>query len=260
MPSTIPPLTGRCALLDIEGTLADIRFVYDVMFPYIREHVQTYLHAHWGEPSLNPILDSLAVDGGFSAVQAPWRSAGLASSAAIESVTELVHRFMDSDSKTTGLKALQGVVWEAGFRSGKLRAEVFEDVVPAFERWRRAGVDMRIYSSGSILAQKLFFGHTIQGDLTSYFRGHYDTTSGSKKEASSYLAIAQDIGVTPEQIVFFTDVFAEIQAAREAGLQVVACVRPNNLPLPSQYLAGHKVDGVWVTESLDAIDWTTGVA
>ncbi len=260
MPSTIPPLTGRCALLDIEGTLADIRFVYDVMFPYIREQVQAYLQAHWGKTNLEPILDRLAIDGGFTEAQAPWRSAGMATVAAINSVTELVQRLMDSDSKTTGLKALQGVVWEAGFRSGKLRAEVFSDVVPAFERWRLAGVDMRIYSSGSILAQKLFFGHTTQGDLTGFFRAHYDTTSGSKKEASSYLAIAHDIGVSPEQIVFFTDVLAEIQAAREAGLQVVACVRSNNVPLPSQYIAGQKVDGVWVTESLDAIDWTTLVA
>lgn len=259
MPTTIPPLTGRCALLDIEGTLADIRFVYDVMFPYIRENVQSYLQAHWGQASLESILDSLAVDGGFSASQAPWRLGGVTESAAIESVVGLVHHLMDSDSKTTGLKALQGVVWEAGFRSGALRAEVFSDAVPAFERWQRAGVDMRIYSSGSILAQKLFFGHTTQGDLTSYFRNHYDTTSGSKKEASSYLAIARDIGVIPEQIVFFTDVLGEIQAAREAGLQVVACVRANNVPLPSQYIVGRKVDGVWVIDSLDAIDWTAVV-
>jgi len=255
MPSTIAPLTGRCALLDIEGTLADIRFVYDVMFPYIREHVQAYVQAHWGSPGFEPILDSLALDGGFSAAQAPWRSPGIATSEAIESVTKLVHRLMDSDSKTTGLKALQGVVWESGFRSGALRAEVFSDVLPAFQRWQRAGIDMRIYSSGSILAQKLFFGHTTQGDLTGYFSNHYDTTSGSKKEPSSYLTIAKDIGVPPEQIVFFTDVLGEIQAAREAGVQVVACVRKNNAPLPSQYVVGQKVDGVWVTDSLDAIDW-----
>jgi enolase-phosphatase E1 len=155
---------------------------------------------------------------------------------------------MDRDSKTTGLKALQGVVWESGFRSGALQAEVFADMVDALKRWRQAGVDLRIYSSGSILAQQLFFGHSTEGDLTSLFSKHYDTTSGSKKEAESYLTIAKDIGLPPEQIVFFTDVYAEIQAASQAGMQVVACLRPNNVPLPSDY-AGLMI------ESFDSIEW-----
>jgi enolase-phosphatase E1 len=129
-----------------------------------------------------------------------------------------------------------------------LQAEVFADVVDALKRWRQAGVDLRIYSSGSILAQQLFFGHSTEGDLTSLFSKHYDTTSGSKKEAASYLTIAKDIGLPPEQIVFFTDVYAEIQAASQAGMQVVACLRPNNVPLPSDY-AGLMI------ESFDSIEW-----
>jgi enolase-phosphatase E1 len=150
-------------------------------------------------------------------------------------VVATVERLMDSDSKTTGLKSLQGLVWESGFRSGKLRAEIFADVLPALERWKKAGVELRIYSSGSILAQKLFFSHTTVGDLTHFFSGHYDTTIGSKKEPESYLKIAEALGLSPTQLIFFTDVIGEIQAAEKAHLQVIACIRPNNTPLPKDY-------------------------
>lgn len=240
-------LQGRCALLDIEGTLADIRFVYDVMFPYVREHVRSYLESHWDSPGMRSILTNLAADASYPPDAAPWNSQATVSDQ-ISAVVACVHSLMDRDSKTTGLKALQGVVWESGFRSGALQAEVFADVVEALKRWQQAGVDLRIYSSGSILAQRLFFGHSTEGDLTGYFRKHYDTTSGSKKDASSYLTIANDIGLPPEQIVFFTDVYAEIQAASQAGMQVVACVRPNNVPLPSDYT------GLMI-ETFDSIEW-----
>lgn len=210
---------ARCALLDIEGTVADIRFVYDVMFPFVRTQLEPFLDRFQDSPNVRQAIATLASDAGHP----------------IEDVASHVHRLMDADSKTTGLKALQGLIWESGFQSGSLRAEIFADVLPALQQWKQDGIDLKIYSSGSILAQKLFFGHTTQGDLTPLFTEHFDTTVGSKREASSYARIAQAVSLNPTDIVFLTDVVPEVEAATAAGLQVITCVRPNNAPLPEDY-------------------------
>ena len=112
---------------------------------------------------------------------------------------------------------------------------MFADVSPAVEAWRAAGIDVRIYSSGSIQAQKLFFGHTEQGSMLHLFGGHYDTTSGSKREAASYRKIAADMQLPPDAILFIRDVPAELNASREAGMQTALAIRPGNAPAP----AGH---------------------
>jgi len=231
---------ARCALLDIEGTVADVRFVYDVMFPFVRNNLREFLQTNWDAPAIQSSLSLLAIDAGFGPDDIPWKAHHgqahrQASEQQLSGVVQTVSKLMDSDSKTTGLKSLQGLVWESGFRSGRLRAEVFSDVLPALERWKRAGVELRIYSSGSILAQKLFFGHTTAGDLTHLFSGHYDTTIGSKKEPESYSKIAEALGLSPTQILFFTDVNGEIEAASKAHMQVIACIRPNNAPLPKDF-------------------------
>jgi enolase-phosphatase E1 len=139
-----------------------------------------------------------------------------------------VLRLMDADAKATGLKQLQGLIWKSGFESGELKAHVYEDVPPALESWTAAGKDVRIYSSGSVQAQRLFFGHTIAGDLLPRFRGHYDTTTGPKKEAESYRKIAAAFGLPLTAILFLSDIVTELDAAREAGLATALVVRPGN--------------------------------
>lgn len=234
-------LHARCALLDIEGTVADIRFVYDVMFPFIRDQLHSYLDLHWDSGSLLKTLGLLALDAGLPLDETPWSvpreqpASAAAKSLAIDRLSHHVLGLMDADSKTTGLKALQGLIWESGFQSGQLRAEIFDDVLPALQRWKAAGVDLKIYSSGSVLAQKLFFGHTTEGDLTPWFSGYFDTQTGSKRDVSSYRRIAELSRLQPGDVVFFTDVLGEIEAATAAGMQVVACVRPHNAPLPATY-------------------------
>ena len=247
MPESVV-LSARCALLDIEGTVADIRFVYDVMFPFVREHLERYLESQWDTAELCEVREQLARDAGFATHQSPWDAPHVDRTAAMKAVLQHVMALMDGDSKSTGLKALQGRLWESGFRSGALRAEVFDDVVPALKQWRDAGIDLKIYSSGSILAQKLFFGHTTQGDLTSLFTGYFDTTTGPKRQSDSYRTIAQQCGLAPEQIVFFTDVLGELDAASAAGVQTVAVVRPNNAPLPEAYAGS-------VVRELRSIRW-----
>ena len=130
--------------------------------------------------------------------------------------------------KATGLKQLQGLIWKAGFESGELQAHVYDDVPRALTAWNEAGIDVRIYSSGSIAAQKLFFGHTIVGNLLHCFRGHYDTTIGPKKEAASYEQIAAAFRLPAPEILFISDVVAELDAAKSVGLQTAMSIRPGN--------------------------------
>ncbi len=225
---------GRGILLDIEGTTSSISFVYDVMFPYVRRELAAYLDGHWETPPLRQACELLARDAGHESFAA-WTAAARDAAAAQQLVREEVLRLMDDDVKATGLKQLQGLIWRAGFESGEMQAHVYDDVPPALQAWHAAGLDVRIYSSGSIAAQKLFFGHSIHGDLLSLFRAHYDTTTGSKKETASYLAIAGEFGLQPAEILFLSDVAAELAAARGAGFQVALCQRPGNAAPPDDH-------------------------
>lgn len=229
-------LTARCALLDIEGTVSDIRFVYDVMFPYARRELPTYLRSQWQSDSVQSAIGIVANDAGHSSpdewLGSSWRDGDTST---IDVAVEHLLHLMSQDSKATGLKNLQGQVWKFGFESGAIRAELFDDVLPALQRWRSKGIDIKIYSSGSVLAQQMFFRHTTLGNLGDLFSSHFDTTIGVKRESSSYERIARECNYDPSDIVFFTDVHAEITAAQSAGMQTVACIRPNNAPLPSNF-------------------------
>jgi 2,3-diketo-5-methylthio-1-phosphopentane phosphatase len=139
-----------------------------------------------------------------------------------------IRKLMDADSKTSGLKALQGLIWRSGFESGELVAHVYGDVPAALEHWHRQAIAVRIYSSGSCEAQRLFFSHTDHGDLEHWFEGHYDTTIGPKRDRASYERIAQDWGRPAEKLLFISDVTAELAAASAAGMQVLLSIRPGN--------------------------------
>jgi enolase-phosphatase E1 len=182
---------------------------------------------HSEDDKLLEAIDVIARDGGHDSF-ADWiRSEGVTDEFGQHMlVSREVRRLMDGDVKATGLKHLQGLIWEEGFQSGELKAHVYDDVPPALRKWRDLQLDVRIYSSGSIQAQKLFFGHTIAGDLLPYLRGHYDTTTGPKKESDSYLKIATDFAI--DGILFVSDVVAEMDAARWAGMQTALAVRPGN--------------------------------
>ena len=220
-----PPPQG--ILLDIEGTTSSISFVYDVMFPYVRENLNSYLAGNWNSESLQACLPMLAAD---TDQDAAWLE-GLDENAQQAKVAAAVIGMMDNDIKATGLKQLQGLIWKDGFHNGQMVAHLYDDVAPAIQSWRDSGIDVRIYSSGSIGAQKLFFGHTVAGDLLDRFGGHYDTTTGPKREQQSYETIAAEFTCGPEEILFVSDVTEELSAAKEAGLQTVLSIRPGNKPV-----------------------------
>lgn len=216
--------SGSGVLLDVEGATSAVAYVYDVMFPYARQSMAAYLDVHWDDPEFTSVQQQVAAD-------TNCRTAAI-NRRAFEA--EIV-RLMDLDVKATGLKQLQGLVWETGFRSGELLAHVFNDVPPALSRWREAGLDVRIYSSGSVHAQRLFFGNTEAGDLLHHLSGHYDTQIGGKRESDSYTRIAEDWRLKPANVLFLSDIVEELEAAKTAGMQTGLCIRPGN----AEVEAGH---------------------
>jgi enolase-phosphatase E1 len=212
---------GRGILLDVEGTTSSIAFVYDVLFAHARERVGEFLAARKNDPAVRAAAAGIAATSGLD-------PANLETPEGLGHVALAAIDLMNRDVKDTSLKALQGMIWRSGFESGAIVAHVFDDVPPALAAWADSGLDVRIYSSGSNEAQRLFFSHTRAGDLTPHLRGHYDTTTGPKREPASYAAIAADMGLEPRQILFVSDVGAELDAARRAGMATALAIRPGN--------------------------------
>ena len=184
----------KVILLDIEGTTTSIAYVADVLFPYARERIPAWVPIHREE--IASVLANMP-PGDPVATLLGW---------------------MDVDAKETALKHIQGRIWREGYEAGELRGHVYPDTPLALERWTNAEIRVCIYSSGSVEAQKLIFGHSEAGDLTRYLSGYFDTTSGPKREATSYAAIAGQLKLDPSDILFVSDVSAETDAAKAAGL------------------------------------------
>lgn len=234
MSISIPRGNLRHILLDIEGTVADVRFVYEVMFPFAKKYMPAYLQRTWGEPETRKAMEQVAKDAGFNLFE--WLSNDAAPSESdLQKANDHLQALMAGDSKATGLKQLQGLVWQDGFHRGDLRAELFPDVLPAFRKWKAEGLELSIYSSGSVLAQKLFFGHTTEGDLRPLLSSYFDTLTGKKQESESYSRIAKELALDPGAILFISDIAAELEAAATAGMLVLASVREGNKPLDPSY-------------------------
>jgi enolase-phosphatase E1 len=235
----------RVVLLDIEGTTTPMAFVYEVLFPYARARLASYLRAHITAEDLRDELATLRVEWQEEARKGeeppPWALADVPAAA------RYLEWLMDRDRKSPGLKLLQGQIWEQGYRSGELHGDVFGDVAPALRRWHDAGIVVAIYSSGSELAQRLLFGSTSQGDLTPLIDRFFDTAVGAKQAPDSYRRIARELGRPADEILFISDVTTELEAARSAGCQTLLCVRPGNRPQsPGSHRAVRSFDDVAV--------------
>lgn len=218
----MPP---RAILTDIEGTTSSISFVKDVLFPYARRALPGFVAAHGDEPEIRRWLDAVAMEQG-----------GICQDSM---VVETLQGWIDQDRKHTALKALQGLIWKAGYRDADFTAHIYPDAARALPAWHGAGIPLYVYSSGSVPAQKLFFGHSDAGDLTPLFSGWFDTETGGKRDADSYRRIAAAIGIPAEDILFLSDVVEELDAAREAGLQTVLIDRLQDYPQPRTGEATH---------------------
>ncbi|MET0285105.1 MAG: acireductone synthase [Polyangiales bacterium] len=225
----------RAIVTDIEGTTSALSVLKDVLAPYARAHLGPYVRH----------VQSLDVEQALAATRQLARV-----ELDREGLIAILERWIDEDRKAPPLKLLQGLVWERGFREGSLRAHVYPDVAPALRAWSAAGYALYVYSSGSVLAQKSLFAHTTDGDLSGFFRGWFDTQVGAKQESTSYVNIAHAIGLPPTQILFLSDVTAELNAARQAGLHAIGLSRAGNAPIEGPQVASFAELDVSVVASL----------
>ncbi|AHX13719.1 haloacid dehalogenase [Dyella jiangningensis] len=222
----------RAIVTDIEGTTSSIRFVKDVLFPYARERLPAFVETHGDTPDVQHWLHEAAKEAGI--VEAPRQE-----------VIEMLLRWIDEDRKSTALKALQGMIWKEGYESGDYQAHMYPEVSARLHAWRADGLHLYVYSSGSVPAQKLFFGYSEAGDLTPLFSGYFDTETGPKRERASYEKIAKAIGEQPGHILFLSDIVEELDAAKAAGLRTGWLLRePQAIPEAPRHPAYRDFDAI----------------
>ena len=227
----------RAILLDIEGTTTPIAFVHEVLFSYARAHARDFLATNRNSAEVSADVALLREE----------HAADLSNgNHPPDSIPDYVDWLIERDRKSTGLKSLQGKIWRQGYVDGSLKSQVYADVAPALERWRARGLSIDIFSSGSVLAQQLLFAHTEAGDLTKFIDNYFDTNVGKKGEAESYRRIAEALSLNANEVLFISDVVAELDAATEAGMSTLLSIRPGNPPQNNtdRYRAIHTFDEI----------------
>ncbi len=202
-------------LTDIEGTTTEVSFVYDILFPYFRAHMDQWKTVD--SAPMNDVLEQTRL------LVLEEQSINLTSN---EALFEQLRQWSIEDRKVTPLKTFQGMVWEQGFKSGAIKGHIYPDVKPAIERWTAMGMKLAIFSSGSIAAQKQLFGFSTEGNLTPYFSAYFDTTTGMKRDEQTYQLIAQQLQASANSVLFLSDISQELEAANAAGIRTLQLVRP----------------------------------
>jgi enolase-phosphatase E1 len=217
-------MTIEAIVTDIEGTTSSISFVHEVLFPYAAHMLPFYVRLHAEEHEVAGILDEVRADANEVGADT-------------ERVIAIMLRWIEEDRKVTPLKALQGMIWEHGYTSGDFTGHVYPDAVRRLTVWHESGKQLYVYSSGSVQAQQLLFGHSDAGDLRGLFSGYFDTRIGQKREVGSYRAIAEHIGLPAENILFLSDVVEELDAATMAGMHTMQLVRELGITTGSHAVA-----------------------
>lgn len=201
----------KAIVTDIEGTTSSIDFVHQTLFPYARVHLREFLRAYAGNPGVQAQLREVE--------QIEGRTLDLNEAAGV------LERWIDEDRKLTPLKSLQGMIWAQGYAAGELKGHVYPDTPEYLRRWQARGLRLFVYSSGSVEAQKLIFGHTDYGDLTPLFSGYFDTRIGAKRDPASYQAILKQLGADGDDVLFLSDVGEELDAASAIGMRTCQLLR-----------------------------------
>lgn len=217
----------KAILLDIEGTTTPIDFVHKTLFPFAKEKMRGYV-----EQNFSTITDEITQLKIEHSKDQSYTSNFEENS--IQSIINYLQFLIEVDRKSTPLKYFQGKIWQKGYESGKLKSEVFEDVPRAFKRWKASGKTIAIYSSGSVLAQKLIFKYSNFGDLTADIDSYFDTEIGHKREVESYRSIALELSLEPKDILFISDIVEELSAAKSAGFNRFLIIREGNTPINNE--------------------------
>ncbi|MEO6590516.1 MAG: acireductone synthase [Pyrinomonadaceae bacterium] len=232
----------KVILLDIEGTTTPIDFVHKTLFPYAKRKIGEYVAENFEDikTEIEQLKSEYKED--FSN-QIYGRNF---SEDAPETISEYLKFLIETDRKVTPLKSLQGKIWQAGYESGELESAMFSDVPKAFERWKSENITIAIYSSGSVLAQKLIFKYSNFGDLTNYISDYFDTNTGHKRKAESYVKIAHALNHPPKRLAFVSDINAELDAAKNAGYETFLSIREGNAPIQNKkkHRAIHSFDEI----------------
>jgi enolase-phosphatase E1 len=205
----------KYVLTDIEGTTTSVSFVYDILFPYFRDHI-------W---ELKNMSDLNSVDAAFNETKEIVLAEEGIQLETSDQIIQKLDSWCKEDRKITHLKTLQGILWKIGYETGELKGHVYEDVPITLEKWHTLGLKMGVFSSGSVEAQKLIFGYSEKGDLTTYFSNYFDTKTGMKRESETYVKIAQELKLEPSAILFLSDIVQELEAAHKAGFHTIQVVR-----------------------------------
>ncbi|KAI8914508.1 2,3-diketo-5-methylthio-1-phosphopentane phosphatase, partial [Gorgonomyces haynaldii] len=219
-------------LTDIEGTTTPISFVKEVLFPHVYEHCQQFLTDRWDEKETQDCVKALKEQSEKD------QQEGLKFTMiddTVASVVKNIQEQMDQDRKITALKQFQGYMWRFAYENGQVQGVVYDDVVEQLKHWKSKDLPVSIYSSGSVMAQKLLFQYSTHGNLLEYFVSHFDTKIGSKLETKSYKDIAKELDVKPKHVLFLSDNVKELDAAKKAGMQVKWLIRPGNAPDTSNH-------------------------
>lgn len=234
----------RLFLLDVEGTVTPIAFVYERLFPYARKHLRPFLNDKSDDVSVQDdlalLLEENRADADAPRISAAGGRRPMEWDAFRDECLRYLRWLMDRDRKSTALHSLQGKIWKIGFEGNELKGELFADVAEALKRWSKSA-RVAIYSSASVEAQRLLFRHSAYGDLTPFIAGYFDTRTGGKKENASYATIAEATGVAAQDGLFFSDVVRELDAAREAGFQTRLVMRQGNAAVADA--RGHVIIG-----------------
>lgn len=223
-------MTVTAIVTDIEGTTSSIDFVHQVLFPYASRRLPDFVRQNRALPEVAPLLDSVRAEAG---------EAG----AGIERVIAILLGWIEADRKVTALKSLQGLIWRHGYESGAFTGHMYDDAVTNLRAWAAADIELFVYSSGSVSAQKLLFGFSDAGDLTPLFGGYFDTSVGPKREPESYRNIIAELAHPAAEILFLSDVAEELDAAGAAGMQTFQLVRDDKV-IPGQHRIAHDFDEV----------------
>lgn len=202
-------------LTDIEGTTTKISFVKDVLFPYAFDKMEDFLKDNIDRKEVSSVVEEVQKEHHL---------------ATLGEVTSLLKKWILEDKKEKSLKALQGLIWEEGYKNGEITAHVYEDVPVALKMWSEKGLKLAVYSSGSIKAQLLLFKYTSQGDLNPFFSNNFDLSTGFKYEKGSYEIISDKLGCKPSEVLFLSDMKNELEAATKAGMKAVQLCRENQIP------------------------------